>query len=234
MWGLIMVLLLTACQPLTRTPPPTPEVLRVQYTPSLRDWTADLNRCATRLPLIGLLVTEVPVNRLDLTQAELALRFGPADKTSGYASVVGWDEVVVIVNPANPTASLAPSVISGIYSGKIQNWMEVMKGAKDQSIRVWSYLARDDQRQIFDLAFLDGKALSKQAYQAPDPIAMLEAVAKDPYAIGYILKSQLDQSVRQVGLEGATENSLRQPILALAQKEPQGNLRQLLLCLQNP
>jgi ABC-type phosphate transport system substrate-binding protein len=142
--------------------------------------------------------------------------------------------VVVIVNPANSVNNLASSMIGEIYSGKIRNWEEVIKGGTDQTIRVWSYLTGDDQRQVFDLAFLVGKEPSYQTYLAPDANAMLEAVTNDANAIGYILKSLVEPGVRQVSLNGAAINSLRQPVLALAQNEPQGNLKQLLLCVQNP
>jgi hypothetical protein len=231
---LLNILLLAACQqtPAVRMPPPTPEILRVQYTPALRAWVAALNRCANDLPLAGLVVNETPANRLDLAASDIALRFGPAASMPASVLQLGMDELVLIVNPANPLldANLEPGTVSSIYSGQTVQWGDLIKG-QTQAIQVWSFLPGDDLRQVFEAAFLGGQSLTAHAYLAPDTASMLEAVAREPAAIGYLLKSQLDKTVRQLSLNGQPVSDLRQPILALVKGEPQGNLRQLLLCL---
>ena len=230
---LVIIILLAACQqtPALRSPLPTPEILRIQYTPALRSWAAALHRCANDLPLAGLVVNETPANRLDLAASDLALRFGPAALLPPSALKLGMDEVVLIVNPANPAASLDPGAVASIYTGKVVQWNDLLKG-QTHPIQAWSYLPGDDLRQVFDAAFLGDQPLTPRAYLAPDAAAMLEAVAKEPSAIGYVLKSLLDKTVRQLSLNGQPAFDLRQPILALAKSEPHGNLRQLLLCLQ--
>ncbi len=230
---LLLVLSLAACQaPAVRTAPPTPEILRVQYSPALRGWVTALNGCANHLPLIGLEVKEIPADQLDLAVADLALRFGPAQKQPTYAAQLGMDEVVLVANPANLLSNLTPAEVTAIYTRKTTQWSDLVNG-QSQLIQAWSYLPGDDLRQVFDLAFLGGDHLTPHAYLAPDTTAMLEAVSKEPAAIGFMLKSQVDQTVKIIRLDGQPAADLNQPILALANNEPQGNLRQLILCMQN-
>jgi len=85
---------------------------------------------------------------------------------------------------------------------------------------------------VFDKAFMQGKTPAGQTYLASDSGAMLEALAQNPGAVGYLLKSQLNTAVRTVRVNGIPSFNPTQPILALSLKEPQGYARQLLLCLQ--
>jgi hypothetical protein len=240
-----LLLFASACQPLTATVLPTPEIIRVEYTPALGAWTAPLNRCASSLPEIGLATAETPAGQLDPTRVNFALRFGPQPDPAQnipspfFAAVLSSDEVVVVVTPSNPISSLTPQQISAIFSGQHTGWSDLdsptvtpLPTDTGRTIQAWSYPAGDDVRQVFDQAFMQSMAPSDQTYLAPDAGAMLEALGKNPGAIGYLLKSQVTSTVQKVNLNGIPAFNLTQPILALSSKEPLGNTRQLLLCLQ--
>jgi hypothetical protein len=61
---------------------------------------------------------------------------------------------------------------------------------------------------------------------------MRQAVAADPSAIGYLPRRWVDSSLRPLSIDGISETSLRQPILAVTQTTPQGAQKEWLLCLQ--
>ena len=204
-----------------------------------------LNHCASSLPEIGLTTTETTADRLDSTRIDFALRFGaepdPAQNTPSpfFAAVLSSDTIVLVVNPSNPITSLTLQQISTIFSGQVTQWsdLDAQKSTPQPTetglaIQVWSYPAGDDVRQVFDQAFMQGLTPSEQPYLAPDPGAMLEAISKNPGAIGYLLKSQGTAAVRAVNILGNPSFNLTQPVIALSLKEPQGNARQMLLCLQ--
>jgi hypothetical protein len=232
--GWVLLALLTACQPAVSTPPPTPAVLQVAYTPAVKAINESLHRCAENLPLIGLVVNEVPANQVDSMPVDLIFRLGMPEKAPDYAAVISWDEVILLVHPDNAITNLPGQMVSDIYSGKITRWNEAAQEGASQPIQVWSYPLGGELSQIFQAAFLGGGPPAAPTYLAPDSAAMLEAISKNPAAVGYLLKSQLNDSVHLVSLGGETSANLRQPVLALTQAEPQGNLRQLLLCLQQP
>jgi hypothetical protein len=61
---------------------------------------------------------------------------------------------------------------------------------------------------------------------------MIEAVSNDPGAIGYLPRSWMKETVREMLLPVELMNSLRRPILALSAQAPIGPVLTLLNCLQ--
>jgi hypothetical protein len=229
----LSLLLLAGCQPLVATPPPTAWPVRVQYTPALAPRLAALHACAGQIPGAGLLVDERPATALDPAKADLVLRFGQPAPPPAFSAPIGEDEMVAVVNSANPV-SLKPGDLAAIFSGQIRAWSDLDPASTQTPapIQPWTYPAGDDVRDAFTQSSLSGAAISPRAGLAPDPAAMLQAVAGDPAAIGYLPRSQVTGQVRVV--EAAGDNPVQTPILAIAQAEPQGPARALLACLQKP
>jgi phosphate transport system substrate-binding protein len=157
----------------------------------------------------------------------------PAD---GYVAVVGEESIVLIVNANNPVSTIGPEKLQDLFTGRLKTWAEV--GGKPEPVQVWAYLDGDDIRSVFDAVIFPGEKITSQALLAPNPQVMLEAVADDPQAIGYVPQIWLDQSddktrVRALNLNIYLANNLRQPLLALTRSEPVGSLRELLVCIQS-
>ena len=98
--------------------------------------------------------------------------------------------------------------------------------------QIWAYSEGNELRAIFDGAVLGNAALSSYVFLAPDPAAMLEAVAADPMAIGYLPKSWLTQNVQTISVASELQDAFEHPVLALTNAKPEGNLRNYLVCLQ--
>ncbi len=65
-------------------------------------------------------------------------------------------------------------------------------------------------------------------------IHALETIQADqPYAIGFGLQSQLPDNSQIIEITDESELPAQQYVLAITPHEPQGNLQQLLLCLQS-
>jgi hypothetical protein len=60
-----------------------------------------------------------------------------------------------------------------------------------------------------------------------------EHIEEDPYAIGYTLSSQVPLGLKTIAISGFNETALAPYVLAIMPSEAEGNLRQLLLCVQN-
>ena len=232
--SLLTAYLLAACQPsLTPVALPTPTVLEVQVTPALTHLGQSFNDCANELENSGLVVLETPAALLDLNRSALALRWGPgysgADQP-GYAAVIGQEELAVIVHPDNPLNSISRADLQALYSGALRSWPQT-----DPAIEVqpWVYPDGDDVLAVFQSALLDGSAPSPRAvYNAPDPAAVLEAVAENPGAVGFLPARRVNSSVKALVLEGIDPAQLRQPILAWSNVEPKGPEKAWLICLQ--
>ena len=234
LYWILIGLALVSCQAATPPAPVlTPQYWRVQYTPALAWMAPAFNLCIASLsqqPGFALAVFERPASALDITQADITLRWGAAADSSGALVELGSDDLVFVVNPQNPLQNLTGSQVRNIFSGANRAWSDFSK-ANVNSIVVWSYPQGNEIRQFFEDALSPVDLLSS-AHLAPDPNAMRQAVAADPSAIGYLPGRWVDSSVRPLSIAGSPAPSLRQPILAATQATPHGAQKEWLLCLQ--
>jgi hypothetical protein len=215
---LSLFLVFTACTPLvTNTPPPVPEPIRVAYPPSLSNWQDELHACALQTPEIALTILETSPSDLEFEAADLTLWFGePPQGVKVYAATLGTDEITIIAGQAVNLTTISAAQLRAIYL------------QAEGGYQAWTYGEGNELRLIFDRAFLEQVAPSAEVWLAPNPEAMLEAMAANPRAIGYLPKAWLDGEIKTLPL---TE-PLQVPILAITPAEPTGALRNYLVCLQ--
>lgn len=210
---ILLVLFLAACgtAPAAETTPEQP--LKVAVSSDLAWLESDLAGCAAEVGAAVLRADETPDG-----QDVIALQTG-APPEGKYAAVLGEDRLAIIVHPDNPLEELSLESAQAIFTGLQKNW-------GDQSeIRVWSLPKTGEVTSALTAA---GFSLAESA-QAPTAADMRAAVAADPSAIGYLPARWLDDSVRELPVDGL---KVELPVLALSAQEPQGKARALLLCLQ--
>lgn len=222
--SLVLVLTwLAACSPfVTATPRPSPQPVQVNYSPTLRPWSAVLHQCANAHPEIALITLETSVTDPDFMGGDLSLWFGePLQGIPGYAAALETDELVVISGSSMGLQNLNADQLWALYA------------EANPLYQVWTYAEGNELRAIFEAAILRGADPSPITLIAPNPGAMLEAIAADPLAIGYVPASWLTGDVHTIGLPTEIRAAFEQPILALTDSEPQGELKAYLVCLQN-
>ena len=243
--AILVSIFLVSCQPLSATVVPTPQVIHIQLASEMTSWQSKLSACSAAISGIGLIINEKPADNIDISKADVSIRFGlPTDYDQLTPAPVqpvqlGKDSLVVIVNPDNPISKLSLPTISKIFSGQITRWTELSPRDSSSStptaedtIQVWTYQAGDNLLQVFDQTIMQGQPVSSQAYVAPDTSAMLQVIAQNKDSIGYILASQVGNSVQEIQIEGSPTGQLEQPVLAFTSTAPEGLLKQFLLCLQ--
>ena len=112
--------------------------------------------------------------------------------------VIGSYTVSILVNAENPVGNLSSAQVQSLFTGKITNWKEV--GGPDASV----HLCVRDPVSGTHLGFKE-LAMGFQDYGEPvqlytNYVAIADAVAKDPNAIGY---TGLDQ-VQHAGTKALT------------------------------
>jgi hypothetical protein len=223
---LLLLVLVTAqisgCSPfVTNTPPPPPQPIQVAYSPATRPYIEKLHQCALEHPGIGLVIQETSNTELRSTEADVTLCFGePPQGIPGYALALGMDEITIIAGTNVALQNVSAEQLRDLYAGP------------DSNYQVWTYAEGNELRSIFDHAVLGEGSISSFALLAPNPAAMIEAIATDPMAIGYLPGSWLTEEVQRISLEGDLKTAFAHPVLALTDAEPEGNLRSYLVCLQ--
>lgn len=223
--------LLTGCQPgLTVQPIPSPQPIVVQVSPALVILQPLMKECAVSQGSTGLVLIETPAQAFDLESADIGLRWSLSADAGTYAAQIGIDELVVIVSFKNPLSEISLMDLQAIYTGRRTAWPGP---TAEGEIQPWVYPAGDDAQEVFN-AIIPQKdtQATRFVYTAPNPQTMLDAVAANPNAVGFVPRRWLNEKVKEIRVSGVSAESMRAPILALSQSEPTGLTRDWLLCLQ--
>jgi hypothetical protein len=234
-----LMLQLVACgAPEVRTPAPTLHPIKVIFPPALTSWANKFTICATTEPLVGLYFIESTIPSTQVSNDEVVLELGNPSQIdpSSFLSQLGLEQIAVIVNQENDISHISMNMLQSIFSGQLASW----DTSSNQPIAVWVLQDGDPIRSVIDSVLMQSISLTSDAMLAPDAVAMLEAVAGDPNAIGYLPNSILSSGdptliskVKTIQLDETLEEDLNQPVIAITQNEPQGILRELLTCVEN-
>ncbi len=110
---------------------------------------------------------------------KLKQRFG----TRGIEIKCAQDGLSLYVNESNPIQELSIQQIKSIYTGKISNWKDV--GGPDARIIMYSRENNSGTYVYFKDNVLEGDDFAPTAQNMPGTAAVVNAVARDKWGIGY-------------------------------------------------
>ena len=129
------------------------------------------------------------------------------------------EETVLIVHKDNPVQSLTKEQVSGIFTGKIQNWKEV--GGVDSLIMVVYPQVVSGGTEMFSKKLLDGAPVTKEVLSAVTIADTPEMVAASPEAISIANGGQKTVKV-------LTEPKLTRSLMLVSNGKPTANAQKLL------
>ena len=145
-------------------------------------------------------ITAVSEGRCDIGLSSRALK--DSEVASGLVgTVLAYDGIAVIVNPANTVEDLDIETIAKIYTGEITNWSEV--GGADAEIVLVGREAGSGTRSGFEelTETVDKCQYRQELTSTGDGIT---AVAQNPDAIGYASLASVKDSVKALKVAGVT------------------------------
>lgn len=119
--------------------------------------------------------------------------------------LIAIDAIVPIVHPDNPVENLTVEQLSLIYQGKITNWKQL--NGPNKSIVV---VTRDEHSGTFETwkeKVLQKAKLTPRAQTQESSSAIVQAVSKDRYAVGYIGIGYLNRQVKAIKVNGVEASS---------------------------
>lgn len=144
----------------------------------------------------------IAVSRHAIDIAAVARDLKPKEMTVDLRAVlIGRDGVAVVLNPANPLSNLSRKDAAALFTGGIKSWSAIPGGA---NLPVHVFTRQDDsatRQSLVELA-LDGNDVTHQATVAKEATDIVEAVAKDPAAIGYVALHDVDPAVKVSAIDG--------------------------------
>lgn len=115
---------------------------------------------------------------------------------------VAYDCIIPVVHPSNSVKDLSLKQLKDIYEGKIRNWKQV--GGPDRKVVV---ISRDTSSGTYEVW---EKKVMKKARVFPGALlqasngAVVQAVAKNKNAVGYIGLGYLNNSIKATSVNGIT------------------------------
>lgn len=210
----------------------SPDVWHVVVAPSLRWMIPYMNTCVLKQPRAAIVLVEPPASTQCLSLADVCFSWGEEQLLTTSVFELGRDELLFVVHPESPVNSLTQDELNGLYSGRVRVWQELGANAQGKTgdVVVWAAAPETEMRRLADALIKGG--LFADVGIAPSAAAMRQAVAENPHALGYLPRRWLDASLKPIGILDAHEMDLSLPILAAVRSEPQGKMRDWLLCLQ--
>jgi hypothetical protein len=218
--GSLAIFLLVSCTPATAVI--TPALFTVQYTFATAPWLKNLSSCA------GNQIIDAELRALDfqnLDSSDMVMRIGQSAGLISPAYQIGKDDLLVIINPRNPVKRLTIDQVRFLFMGQIQTWKPL--NGNGTQVHVWVFSVGEDVQQIFEQSILNGSSVTTQARLANSPEEMTKAIADDTDAIGIITRRLKADNTSDVFTVASNL-----PVLVLTRSQPQGNLDQILACLQ--
>ena len=143
-------------------------------------------------------IQAVQEGRCDIGLSSRALK--DEEKASGLKeTVLAYDGIAVIVNPANPVEDLTLAQIADIYTGKITNWSEL--GGSDSEIVLIGREAGSGTRSGFE-EIVEVKDLCQYRQELSSTGDVIATVAQNPGAIGYASLASVKDTVKAVKVGG--------------------------------
>lgn len=154
---------------------------------------------------------------------------------------VAIDAIVPIVHPTNPITDLTIEQLSLIYQGKITNWKEV--GGADKKIVVISRDTSSGTYETWEQKVLHKAKVTPRAQLQASNGAIVQAVSKNKYAVGYIGIGYLNKAVKGLkvaGVQASAQTALSgqypiaRPLFMFTNGQPKGATAEYIKFLLSP
>lgn len=142
--------------------------------------------------------TDIATSSREIKKEEIALAQSKGIKS--VAHVVAYDAIIPVVHPKNKVTNLSIDQLSQIYQGKITNWKEV--GGEDLKIVVISRDSSSGTFESWDHFIMKKAKVTPQAQMLASNGAIVTAVSRNRYAIGYLGMGYVNKSLKPLPVDG--------------------------------
>lgn len=237
---IIFTVLLTACSSVVSEPSPAPTltVIELQITPELEHWLPRVSQCAQSMDNFGIYTEILTHEALDTNQTDLVLKLGQREESDPHIAVMGYEEIVIVGGSETPIDALSIESLQAIFNSSITNWGDLPEVSDqgieiNQPIQTLTYPEGHILQKLFSLTYLNSESVQTEPILYSTCEGLSEKLQENPYAIAFVLKSHATDDHKMITITGMDTKAALQYVLAVTNSEPQGGLKQLLLCLQN-
>lgn len=171
------------------------------------------------------------------SEVKLALEKG----TYPVPFAVAYDCIVPIVHPSNPIQDITLDQLKAIYQGQITNWKTL--GGPDLQIVVVSRDTSSGTYEVWEEKVMKKERVYPGALLQASSGAIVQAVSKNKYAIGYVGIGYVDATVKALSVGGVPGNEtttldgtypISRPLYMFTRGWPEGAVLSFINYILNP
>lgn len=199
------LLFVTACS--ATVEPPEPVYLKAAgstaMTPLIQDLVTAFHQ---RQPLVTIDIdgggSALGQELVEARQVDLGLTSWLAGEAPAgtQTTLIARDGIALIVHPTNPITGMTLLQVHDLFSGRVVGWEQV--GGRSALVQVVSREDGSGTRAAFEAMVMGEDHVTLTALVMPNSQAMVDYVAGDPSAVGYVSMGYLNDQVRAVPIEG--------------------------------
>lgn len=154
---------------------------------------------------------------------------------------VAYDCIVPVVHPSNTVKDLTTAQLKAIYKGEIKNWRQV--GGPDRKIVVVSRDTSSGTYEVWEKKIMKKERVYPRALLQASNGAVIQTVAKNKNAIGYIGLGYMTKTVKPLSVNeitGSSETTLSgtypigRPLYMFTNNWPEGRVAKFINYLLHP
>lgn len=117
-----------------------------------------------------------------------------------HSNLIGIEGVAIVAHPSMTIHNVSMDQLDEIFEGTINNWKQL--GGPNKKINVYSRSEGSSTRAFVEDVMLKGAKFARDAKVFDSAIALSDAIANDPYGIGYLTNKNLNDKVKTVAING--------------------------------
>jgi phosphate transport system substrate-binding protein len=117
-----------------------------------------------------------------------------------HSSLVGIEGVAIVVHPSMDISNVSIDQLNGIFEGAITNWKQL--GGPNTKINICSRNEGSTTRAFAEDVILKGAKFARDVKVFDSANEMSDAIANDPYGIGYLTNKNLSAKVKAISIDG--------------------------------
>jgi len=116
--------------------------------------------------------------------------------------VIAYDGIAVIVNKSLPINDISRETLKKIYTGKITTWNQIDPSLPKKRITIYSRNTASGTFETWENKVLDKERMAPWVQMLESTQAEVEAIKRNPYAIGYVGYGYVTEDVKVLKVEG--------------------------------
>ncbi len=240
----ILLLLIAGCVPTGNNKTDGKISIRVELSPTLEYLSPAIQACTLQSGRLNIILEEKPASEMGKTDAAVSLLWGDRKIPEGMRVYrLGTDRLVFAGHSSNPIERLTVTQTFLLYRAGIESWdlafkqfcpdCDTPETIAGRPVESWNYTPGTDiYAEITSLSAEYPAKNIHRTFIAPSPANLLEAMTNNPAAIGWLPARWLNNSVKEIVVDGLNPYTQFIPVIAVVPDEPDDLLEEWLHCIQ--